>query len=426
MSKPIIEVNNISKKYRLGNIGVGSFLDDLKGIGKKIGLPCSPPDPAKQFLALDDVSFTVKEGEVLGIIGHNGAGKSTLLKILSRITEPTSGSAVLRGRVASLLEVGTGFHGELSGIDNIYLNGSLNGLSKKEIKKKIDEIIEFSQIEDFINTPVKRYSSGMYVRLAFSVAAFLNPEILFIDEVLAVGDYAFKRKCIAKMKALSQKEGKTIVLVSHISSIIEQLATRCILLEKGKVINDGKTKELLKKYHEQISSTDQPDLHDFDYDTIQKSKILKKYIHLGGDIFIQSKSDKTFINSLHVSNDKGLITNVFETFDDIYISFNGACDNNEKDSYIFVRLIRDDGDNIWWHKFDPNKFSISETTKKYSFKISENNLCPGTYILSIRIAGGIGGLASSFPVELKIINRIEESSIAPMPEFRKVIPRIEY
>jgi lipopolysaccharide transport system ATP-binding protein len=231
----------------LGNIGVGSFIDDLKGVGKKIGLPCSPPDPAKQFLALEDVSFTVEEGEVLGIIGHNGAGKSTLLKILSRITEPTSGSAVLRGRVASLLEVGTGFHGEMTGRENIYLNGALYGLNRQEIKKQLDSIIDFSQVEQYIDTPVKRYSSGMYVRLAFAVAAHLQPEILIVDEVLAVGDVDFQKKCINKMKEVS-KAGRTLLFVSHNLQTIRAVCKSCMVLKQGKIQFTGPTHEAINHY----------------------------------------------------------------------------------------------------------------------------------------------------------------------------------
>jgi lipopolysaccharide transport system ATP-binding protein len=247
LTKPIIEVEGISKKYRLGSIGLNSFFDDLRGVGKKLGLPCKPPDETNEFWALKDLSFKVDEGEVLGIIGHNGAGKSTLLKILSRITLPTSGTAILRGRVASLLEVGTGFHGEMTGMENIFLNGSLNGLTRKEIKSKLDDIIKFAQIGEYIDTPVKRYSSGMYVRLAFSVAAHLDPDILIIDEVLAVGDLAFQKKCISKMHSVASK-GKTVIIVSHQMSIVSQLCDRCILVEKGKVKFSGNTTDAVAHY----------------------------------------------------------------------------------------------------------------------------------------------------------------------------------
>lgn len=247
MSKPVIEVKNISKKYRLGSIGLNSFFDDLRCVGKKLGLPCKPPDKTKEFWALRDVSFQVKEGEVLGLIGHNGAGKSTILKILSRITEPTSGSAILRGRAASLLEVGTGFNGEMTGRENIFLNGALYGLTTKEIRKELDSIIDFSQCDEFVDTPVKRYSSGMYVRLAFAVAAHLQPEILIIDEILAVGDMAFQDKCLNKIQEVTQT-GRTIIFVSHNIRMINRLCTRGILLENGEIIEDGPMNICVEKY----------------------------------------------------------------------------------------------------------------------------------------------------------------------------------
>jgi lipopolysaccharide transport system ATP-binding protein len=245
--KPIIEVNKISKKYRLGSIGISSLFEDLKSCGRKLGLSFPPSNSTKEFTALDQVSFNVSEGEVLGIIGANGAGKSTLLKILSRITEPTSGSAILRGRVASLLEVGTGFHGDMTGRENIFLNGSLCGLTRREIKKQFDSIVDFAQIERFIDTPVKRYSSGMYVRLAFAVAAHLQPEILIIDEVLAVGDADFQKKCIGKMKDVSQS-GRTVLFVSHQLGMVRNLCSRCIHLSNGKIAFDGKTEASITHY----------------------------------------------------------------------------------------------------------------------------------------------------------------------------------
>ena len=214
MNKPIIQVDNLSKEYRLGNIGIGSFIEDCKDIISKLTFKKKNNVSNNRFVALNNISFSVNEGEVVGIIGRNGAGKSTLLKILSRITEPSSGSARYTGRVASLLEVGTGFHGDMTGRENIFLNGSLYGLTRKEIASKVDSIIEFAQVQEFIDTPVKRYSSGMFVRLAFAVAAHLEPEILIIDEVLAVGDADFQKRCISKMGEIN-KTGKTILIVSH-------------------------------------------------------------------------------------------------------------------------------------------------------------------------------------------------------------------
>jgi len=247
MSTSIIQVNELSKTYRLGGLGLRSFIEDLKSSAKKFGVPVKENANSQRFKALDKVSFDIEEGEVVGIIGRNGAGKSTLLKILSRITEPSSGSARYTGRVASLLEVGTGFHGEMTGRENIFLNGSLYGLTRKEIASKVDSIIEFAQINEFIDTPVKRYSSGMFVRLAFAVATHLEPEILIIDEVLAVGDVDFQKRCISKMGEIN-KSGKTILIVSHNMATIGSFCTRCILIDKGRIIHDGSVDEGISKY----------------------------------------------------------------------------------------------------------------------------------------------------------------------------------
>ena len=211
----------------------------------------SEPDPS--FWAVQDVSFEVKQGEVLGIIGHNGAGKSTLLKILSRITQPTKGTVDIYGRVSSLLEVGTGFHSELTGRENIFLNAAMLGMRREEVRRKFDEIVAFSGVEDFIDTPVKRYSSGMYVRLAFAVAAHLEPEILIVDEVLAVGDASFQQKCLGKMEEVS-RSGRTVLIVSHNMGVIEGLCERAILMEKGRVAKIGKTQTVVEGYADAIRS----------------------------------------------------------------------------------------------------------------------------------------------------------------------------
>lgn len=247
MDTHVIQVKELSKTYRLGGLGLRSFIEDLKFTVRKFGLPLEENASSHRFKALDKVSFDVEEGEVVGIIGRNGAGKSTLLKILSRITEPTFGFARYHGRIASLLEVGTGFHAEMTGRENIFLNGSLYGLTKKEIASKVNSIIEFAQVEEFIDTPVKRFSSGMFVRLAFAVAAHLEPEILIIDEVLAVGDADFQKRCISKMGEIN-KSGKTILIVSHNMATIGSFCTRCLLIEKGRIIHDGSVDQGISKY----------------------------------------------------------------------------------------------------------------------------------------------------------------------------------
>ncbi|QLC67492.1 ABC transporter ATP-binding protein [Flavobacterium sp. LPB0248] len=247
MKDIILKAENISKQYRLGQVGTGTLSHDLNRWwhiirGKedpylKIGdtNDRSTKGTSDYVWALQDVNFEVERGEVLGIIGKNGAGKSTLLKILSKVTAPTTGSIKSRGRIASLLEVGTGFNGEMTGKENIFLNGAILGMTKKEIASKLDEIIEFSGCERYIDTPVKRYSSGMTVRLAFAVAAFLEPEILVIDEVLAVGDAEFQKKAIGKMQDISKSEGRTVLFVSHNMAAVKSLCTRGIVLEHGKV-----------------------------------------------------------------------------------------------------------------------------------------------------------------------------------------------
>jgi lipopolysaccharide transport system ATP-binding protein len=249
-SKTIIKVEGLSKKYLLNKGGLpksdtlyGSFLNGLRNI-KNI----SRKEGTEEFLALQDVSFDIQQGDRVGIIGRNGAGKSTLLKLLSRITPPTKGRIELNGRVASLLEVGTGFHADLSGRENIYLNGSILGMTKYEIDRKFDEIVAFSEVENFLDTPVKRYSSGMYVRLAFSVAAHLESDVLIVDEVLAVGDSIFQRRCIDKMMAIAN-EGKTLFFVSHNLSSVSALCDRAILLDKGKLIVDGNVSSTIEKYN---------------------------------------------------------------------------------------------------------------------------------------------------------------------------------
>lgn len=249
----IISVEKISKEYRLGQIGSTTLRESFERWRRRVS-SSSAEDPGI-LRALSEVSFEVRRGEVLGIIGRNGAGKSTLLKILSRITQPTSGRAVLRGRVASLLEVGTGFHPELTGRENIYLNGAILGMKKLEIKSRFDEIVAFAEVERFIDTPVKRYSSGMYVRLAFAVAAHLDPEILIVDEVLAVGDAGFQKKCLGKMTEVA-KGGRTILFVSHNMGAVQNLCQRAIWLKDGQVRYDGTSGETVNSYLASLRDAD--------------------------------------------------------------------------------------------------------------------------------------------------------------------------
>jgi lipopolysaccharide transport system ATP-binding protein len=260
----VIKVENLSKRYRLGlkeyqaETLFGNLSQIFKSPGKNLqrlrNLNRFGFEDDSVFWALRDISFDVEEGEVLGIIGKNGAGKSTLLKILSQITEPTSGKVEIHGRVASLLEVGTGFHPELSGRENIYMNGTILGMTRREIDSKMDEIIDFSGVEKFIDTPVKFYSSGMKVRLGFSVAAHLEQEILIIDEVLAVGDYEFQKKCLGKMEDVSKNQGRTVLFVSHNMGAVNSLTSKCLLLNKGVVEFLGKTQQAVSFYFRSSSS----------------------------------------------------------------------------------------------------------------------------------------------------------------------------
>jgi lipopolysaccharide transport system ATP-binding protein len=257
MATPIIEANNISKLYSLGKVGTGSFRQDLNSWWSTQILQREDPffkmaqekNKSTDYIwALRDVSFDVKEGEVFGIVGKNGAGKSTLLKILSKVISPSKGTIRGRGRINSLLEIGTGFHDELSGRENIYLNGHFLGMHRAEIKQKFDEIVDFSGVADFIDTPVKRYSSGMYVRLAFAVAAHLEPDILIVDEVLAVGDAEFQKKCMGKMQDVSSKQGRTILFVSHNMQAVMNLCNRVMLLEKGAMTDIGEADKVINNY----------------------------------------------------------------------------------------------------------------------------------------------------------------------------------
>jgi lipopolysaccharide transport system ATP-binding protein len=291
--EPIIQVEGLGKCYSLRHNRPERYttLRDViadkakrlfrpNGGGSKLQTPGSERPSKEDFWALRNVSFEVRQGEVVGIIGRNGAGKSTLLKILSRITEPTEGKVILRGGVASLLEVGTGFHPELTGRENIYLNGAVLGMSRAEIKKKFDEIVAFAETEKFLDTPVKRYSSGMYVRLAFAVAAHLEPEILIVDEVLAVGDAEFQKKCLGKMEEVSKNEGRTVLFVSHNLGAVARLCTRGLLVEKGRLTADENVAGAISAYNSSIikssllapSEIDKPTICDVRVDDAELSR----------------------------------------------------------------------------------------------------------------------------------------------------------
>jgi ABC-type polysaccharide/polyol phosphate transport system ATPase subunit len=291
MSANAITVKNLSKRYLVGHRSLQRERDNTlrdvitrevrtfaqKAMDLVHGRQIVQGDEIEEFWALKDVSFEVKQGEALGIIGRNGAGKSTLLKILSRITEPTEGRVTIRGRVASLLEIGTGFHAELTGRENIYLNGALLGMTRQEIRKKFDEIIAFAEIDKFLDTPVKRYSSGMYVRLAFAVAAHVEPEILIVDEVLAVGDVQFQKKCLGKMREVGGRDGRTVFFVSHNMAAIEALCSRVMMIEGGTIALEGTAREVVFAY---LSA--QTTRHDVSCDHVASDDDISKIVLNGG------------------------------------------------------------------------------------------------------------------------------------------------
>lgn len=271
MSDIAIRVQNVSKRYVIGNTSSGSLQETIGGLFRK-----NHSESSEEFYALRDVSFEVKRGEAMGIIGKNGAGKSTLLKVLSRITEPTTGRIEIDGRVSSLLEVGTGFHPELTGRENIFLNGTILGMKRQEIKDKFDEIVAFSGVEKFLDTPVKRYSSGMKVRLAFAVAAHLEPEILIIDEVLAVGDAEFQKKCLGKMEDVAG-EGRTIIFVSHDMGAVKRLTHRCVFLQSGRVSMLSTTEKVVEKY---LNTGYQQSEHHGNLDYFRRNNFIEKIVEI--------------------------------------------------------------------------------------------------------------------------------------------------
>lgn len=369
MDELMIKVENVTKEYRLGAIGGTTLRDELqrrRAKRKRLEDPTlkigqTRADSNERFMALNGVSFEVKKGEAVGIIGHNGAGKSTLLKLITRITAPTTGDIYLNGRVASMLEVGTGFHGELTGRENVYLNGAILGMTKKEIDAKMDDIIAFSEIGQFIDTPVKRYSSGMYVKLAFSVAAHLDSEIMIMDEVLAVGDMAFQTKCLKRMREAAKEEGRTVLYVSHNMNTIRQLCDRCVVMDHGQVVFDGNVEEAIgiylgmdNSYHNRIDVTNQ--MRD---DHLQNPMVA--------------------IEQLFVDSDDGIFT-VGDTLQTTLHLVNRTTDSAD----VFVRAILKTADGMPITML-PTEEALhfapgQEINKTYTLNIS--NIVPGSYAVT--------------------------------------------
>lgn len=381
MGDTVIIVEDLHKRYKLGTVGSSTLRDDLEDLWKRLVGRKNDDDKSEKYHdALKGVSFTVKRGEVVGLIGKNGAGKSTLLKILSKVTAPTKGTVKIKGRLASLLEVGTGFHPELTGLENIYLNGAILGMTRQEIRKKQDEIIEFAGIEKYINTPVKRYSSGMYVRLAFAVAAHLEPDILVVDEVLAVGDVEFQKKCLGKMGEVSQKEGRTILFVSHNMQAIKKLCNRCIFLEKGIIRHDGKTGEVIESYLNSYSNVDQSN----DY--------LKRISIRDDSIII----DKSYLSNIKVSllNIYYVETNTFYFTEilNVKISFFSLLDLSGI-TFIFY-ITSGDGTPVCLFASDSRNIILNFKKSQYELIFSlENNLLPGSYFLTLMMVYNRNGEA---------------------------------
>lgn len=368
MSDIAIKAENVGKLYRLGQIGTGTISHDLnrwwarmRGKEDPFGKIGEANDRTQKgesdyVWALKEIDFEVKKGEAMGIIGRNGAGKSTLLKLLSKVTKPTTGSIKINGRIASLLEVGTGFHPEMTGRENIYLNGAILGMTKKEITRKFDEIVDFSGVERYIDTPVKRYSSGMYVRLAFAVAAHLESEILIVDEVLAVGDAEFQKKCLGKMGEVSKGEGRTVLFVSHNMGAVQNLCSAAIILKNGSLFGQGKSAKIIAEYLSQNS---------------------------GNDIFtgIPNAYKKIWFERIYVSDDRGAQKSEF--FHDEVIMLNFLVRFNidpERHGYSIFAMVLDQQKNRIFATESPIIRSQS-----ISVKIGEKTLVRGTYSIHVFI-----------------------------------------
>ena len=384
MSRIVIKAEDISKQYRLGVVGTRTVKDDFKRWwhsvrGKedpflKIGEANdrSSKGESDYVWSLQDINFEICQGDSVGIIGRNGAGKSTLLKILSQVTQPTTGKIYTKGRIASLLEVGTGFHPEMTGRENIYLNGAILGMRKHEISRKFDEIVAFSGVERYIDTPVKRYSSGMYVRLAFAVAAHLESEVLIVDEVLAVGDADFQKKCLGKMNDVSKGEGRTVLFVSHNMAAVKSLCTRGIVLENGKLKFDGNVEDALEVYS------------DF-------NKTLEYKVAFNEETK-RSGNGKMQFQSIQISNQDDKLTQDFSIGDDIKIKLKIKNFSKEVRSEMGVQVLSSDEMPIFHIMPRDSGFSLihENEVEDYEVVIKDIRLFPGKYSINIVSANTTG------------------------------------
>jgi lipopolysaccharide transport system ATP-binding protein len=364
MSKPIIQVEGLSKKFIIAHEGRERYtaLRDVmvnkgKGLLQKVE---RQPATKEEFWALKDVSFTINQGDRVGIIGRNGAGKSTLLKVLSRISEPTAGRISINGRVASLLEVGTGFHPELTGRENIFLNGAILGMSRAEIRSKFDEIVAFAEVEKFLDTPVKRYSSGMYVRLAFAVAAHLEPEILIVDEVLAVGDAQFQKKCLGKMEDVSLNEGRTVLFVSHNMAAIKTLCKTGIVLKSGKIVAQGEAGEMISSFMLKIAADE--------------------------DNFTPISDASVDVLDFYLSSESGENSKVFRTSENVYVNIQLNVHDTISSLRVGFDLINSKGD-VVFRAFDDDEDYIRRNAGPQLIRgiIPSNLLMQDEYSISLQV-----------------------------------------
>jgi ABC-type polysaccharide/polyol phosphate transport system ATPase subunit len=387
MSDVVIKAENLSKSYIIGHQAENGryvalrdvLMQNARGLWHKTkdlvqGKPIILGDTLEEVWALKDVSFEIRRGQAVGIIGRNGAGKSTLLKILSRITEPSRGRATIKGRVASLLEVGTGFHPELTGRENIYLNGAILGMTRAEIKRKFDEIVAFAEVEKFLDTPVKRYSSGMYVRLAFAVAAHLEPEILVVDEVLAVGDAAFQRKCLGKMGEVAH-EGRTVLFVSHNLAALSNVCTCAMLLDKGVMVSNGNTREVVSMY------------------------LRRQHIEQSGDIDLTASQTAARKNSLpnssfkwtraQVINSHGDLTTTIGLVEPFELILTGYLDKAAADLVVGFGVMSEFGFPLFnSHSVDARLAQVFNKGQiRFRVKFDPNYLAPGAYVIDLGANG---------------------------------------
>ena len=396
MSNLAIKVDNLSKRYKIGarrdrhDTLRDHLMHGIKSLFSRNGRRSSVSDPEDAIWALKDVSFELKQGEAVGIIGCNGAGKSTLLKILSRITEPTTGFGEIHGRVGSLLEVGTGFHSELSGRENIYLNGSFLGMKREEIRRQFDAIVDFSGVEKFIDTPVKRYSSGMYVRLAFAVAAHLDSEILIVDEALAVGDAAFQKKCLGKMGDIA-REGRTVLLVSHNMGFISSLTQRAMVLDNGKQKFFGDTALAIPAYLEIVSPKRRQSLIEHEN---------------------RPPGMTPSFTSAFLTDGEGRLRDVFSTREEWCLELEYSCQGDVKLAGAAFRILTVDDiivGELNTFMFSPPPYRIPQKGR-LRFRLPELPLCPGNYAVNIALLNDDHGVVCLYDLVPHVIEFSVENS----------------